>query len=160
MRFVALVALAALTACTPVWSTHAQTTLASPAPMDCVHWTLLLQDGIDTTAILVNRPWPSGGQRIGYVLEGEEQPQPLQELGFAGHGGGGHFIQQPGPTGAARIEVYWQWNGERPGEDSVRVVEKWLRNYIVTMCRECVAVELDPERDILISRSWAEPREP
>ena len=159
MRFLAPAVAATVVACSPHWTTHAQTQLEAPVPLDCVHSTLLLQAGIDTTATLEDQGWPSTRQRIGYVIEGEPQPQPYQEVAFAGPSGGGHFVQRPDPSGAAHIEIYWQWSGERPSESTVQVMEQWLRDYVVLLCWECISVELDPQKDIIITRSWANPDE-
>ena len=159
MRLLALAVAGGVAACSPAWSSHAQTQLESPVPLDCVHSTLLLQPGIDTTATFADQGWPSTRERIGYLVEGQPQPEPYQEVAFAGPAGGGHFIQRPDPSGAARIEVYWQWSGERPSESTVQAAEQWLRNYIVLLCRECIGMEIDSQRDIMITRSWADPDE-
>ena len=120
-----------------------------PGPIFCMRMSSFLQNGA----------WPHLFPGAKAMCFRTIQPEPYQEVAFAGPAGGGHFIQRPDPSGAARIEVYWQWSGERPSESTVQAAEQWLRNYIVLLCRECIGMEIDSQRDIMITRSWADPDE-
>ena len=156
MRRVALIGGACcalgVAACASAWTTSVRAHLQSPVPTACVEQTLVAQEIVDTTRIVVDRLAPSVAGGLPYDSAGGS----YAEVAFAAAGSRGTIVQLLDVQGHPMVTLAWTWSGTLSADDSVEVVEDWLLTYLDTMYGECVGGSTGPG-DIAVLRTWTLP---
>jgi len=158
MRVYLVAAIATLTAaaCAPVaWTTSGSTTFPQPVVPGCMSFVLQKTPDVDSAVVAAANPRNFGATRMQTVQTGAVPPGPrFAEVRFAKASGTG-TIQQLETGGEIRVTTVWRWHARPVPDDSVRALETWLQELVVTLSTQC---GVGPPSDTLqFLHSWDSP---